>query len=424
MFARRPDAYRVYLAMETAAAVFFALVFTVNMVYQVEVIGLGPLQLVLVGTTLEAVVFLFEIPTGIVADLYSRRLSIIIGMFLIGAGFVLEGTVPRFAAVLLGQVLWGLGYTFTSGATEAWIADEIGEGRAGGAYLRAAQAGQIGALAGTFAAAALGSLRINLPIVLAGGLFAGLGLTLALVMPERGFRAASRSEAKGHLPAAPEERSTWQGMARTLREGVGMVRLRPALLTILVIGAIFGMSSEGFDRLWTPHLLHDITLPNYGGLSPALWFGIILGVGRLLSLGAAEIARRRVVTTSHRSVAGALFGVQAGLVVSLAVFALTRSFPLALAMLWVIDPLRDVKAPLYTAWVNQRLEPRVRATVNSMAGQADALGQILGGPALGLLAERVSVGAAILVAALLLAPGLALFARTLRLRALAPAEAA
>ena len=424
MFTRRPDAYRVYLAMETAAAVFFALVFTVNMVYQVEVIGLGPLQLVLVGTMLEGVIFLFEIPTGIVADLYSRRLSIIIGMFLIGAGFVLEGAIPRFAAVLLGQVLWGLGYTFTSGATEAWIADEIGEERAGGAYLRAAQAGQIGALAGTFASAALGSLRINLPIVLAGGLFACLGLTLALVMPERGFRAASRSEAKGHLPAAPEERSTWRGMARTLREGVGVVRIRPALLTILVIGAIFGMSSEGFDRLWTPHLLHDITLPNYGGLSPALWFGIILAVGRILSLGAAEIARRSVVTTSHRSVAGALLGVQAGLVVSVAVFALTRSFPLALAMLWVIDPLRDVKAPLYTAWVNQRLEPRVRATVNSMAGQADALGQILGGPALGLLAESASVGTAILVAGLLLVPGLALFVRTLRQRIVAQAEAA
>jgi DHA3 family tetracycline resistance protein-like MFS transporter len=397
--------------METAAAVFFALVFTVNMVYQVEVIGLSPLQLVLVGTTLEATVFLFEIPTGIVADLYSRRLSIIIGMILIGAGFAVEGLIPRFAAVLLGQVLWGLGYTFTSGATEAWIADEIGEERAGGAYLRAAQVGQVGALVGTAASAALGSLRINLPIALAGGLFAGLGLTLALVMPERGF-----------APAPLEERSTWKGMARTLRDGVAMIRLRPTLLTILAIGAIFGMSSEGFDRLWTPHLLHDITLPRYGGLSPAIWFGIILAVGRILSLGAAEIARRRVVTTSHRSVAGTLLGVHAGLALSVGVFALTRSFPLALAMLWLIDPLRDVKGPLYTAWVNQRLEPRVRATVNSMAGQADALGQILGGPVLGLIAQGASVGTAILIAALLLAPGLALFARTLRPRFAAQAE--
>jgi DHA3 family tetracycline resistance protein-like MFS transporter len=96
------------------------------------------------------------------------------------------------------------------------------------------------------------------------------------------------------------------------------------------------------------------------------------------------------------------------------VFALTRNFPLALAMLWVIDPLRDVKGPLYTAWVNQRLEPRVRATVNSMAGQVDALGQILGGPALGVIAEAVSVGGAIFASSLLLLPTLLLFGQTLR----------
>jgi DHA3 family tetracycline resistance protein-like MFS transporter len=96
------------------------------------------------------------------------------------------------------------------------------------------------------------------------------------------------------------------------------------------------------------------------------------------------------------------------------VFALTRNFPLALAMLWVIDPLRDVKDPLYKAWVNQRLEPRVRATVNSMAGQVDALGQILGGPALGVIAETGSVSRAILVSAILLLPTLLLFGQTLR----------
>ena len=50
----------------------------------VNIDGVGaisaPLQLVLVGTTLELACFLFEIPTGIVADLYSRRLSVVIGV--------------------------------------------------------------------------------------------------------------------------------------------------------------------------------------------------------------------------------------------------------------------------------------------------------------------------------------------------------
>jgi DHA3 family tetracycline resistance protein-like MFS transporter len=52
--------------------------------------------LVLVGTVLEPSVFIFEIPTGIVADVYSRRLSIIIGQVLIGLGFMVEGLFPVF----------------------------------------------------------------------------------------------------------------------------------------------------------------------------------------------------------------------------------------------------------------------------------------------------------------------------------------
>jgi len=127
----------VYLIMNAAASLSYAMVFTVSGVYLVTVVGLNPLQLVLVGTSLEVAVLLFEVPTGVVADVYSRRLSIIIGMFGIGAGFVLWGATPVFAAVLLAQVIWGIGYTFTSGADTAWIADEVGE-RATAASVRAA----------------------------------------------------------------------------------------------------------------------------------------------------------------------------------------------------------------------------------------------------------------------------------------------
>ncbi len=103
------------------------MVFTASAVYQVTVAELTPLQLVLVGTALELTVFVFEIPTGVVADVFSRKLSIVVGFLLIGTGFSLEGSFPIFAIILLGQLVWGIGYTFTSGATQAWISDEIGE---------------------------------------------------------------------------------------------------------------------------------------------------------------------------------------------------------------------------------------------------------------------------------------------------------
>ena len=165
------DAYKSYLFIETASSLFYSLAFTAMSLYEIRVAGLSPLQLVLVGTTLELSVLLCEVPTGVVADVYSRRLSILIGFGLIGLGFLLEGLVPFFATILLAQVLWGLGYTFTSGATQAWLSDEIGEERANRAFLRANKFSLAGSLAGMLLAILIGSRQVNLPILVSGGLF-------------------------------------------------------------------------------------------------------------------------------------------------------------------------------------------------------------------------------------------------------------
>ena len=92
----------------------FSLVATVMIVYHIETVHLNPLQLILVGTTLEVACFIFEIPTGIVADVYSRKLSIVIGVVLTGVGFILEGSISSFVFVLVAQIVWGLGSTFIS----------------------------------------------------------------------------------------------------------------------------------------------------------------------------------------------------------------------------------------------------------------------------------------------------------------------
>lgn len=198
----------VYLLFSAATAIFSMLVFTLNLVYQATVVGLSPFQLVLVGTVLEATCFLFEVPTGIVADLYSRRLSIIIGFVLIGAGFMLEGSVPTFAAVLVTQVLWGIGYTFTSGATEAWITDEVGEHQMAPVFLRGTQAGLIGTVIGILLSGSLGLISIRLPIVLGGVGYVGLAIVLLVVMPERHFHRTP-----------PGDRTTFQRMTATFRGG-------------------------------------------------------------------------------------------------------------------------------------------------------------------------------------------------------------
>lgn len=396
-------AYTIFLFSQGAAALLFSSVFTANMIYQVMTVQLNPLQLVLVGTTLETTVFIFEVPTGIVADAYSRRLSIVIGFFLIGLGFIVEGMIARFEAVLLGQLLWGIGYTFTSGATQAWISDEIGEARAGHAFLRAAQIGQIGGLAGIALSVIIGSIAINLPIVLGGGLFLALAAFLALFMPERGFK-----------PTPKENRNSWQHMAEIFKQGIAMVQRRPALVTILGSSAIYGMFSEGFDRLWTAHMLQDMTLPAFGNFQPIVWIGMVRAVAKPLSAVVLEIVRQKVDTTSQVSIVHTMMMASAILSAAVITFGWTNEFFLAVLAFWIIAALRAVEGPLHNAWINQRLDPQTRATVISMSSQANALGQIAGGPGVGAIGNTFSIRAAIVTSGTLLSPVLGLYVRVAR----------
>src|SRR3954447_23647232 len=92
------------------------LVWVLAPVYFVKTVGMSPLQLVLVGTFMELSVFVFELPTGIVADVYSRRLSTIVGFLIMGLAMVSVGLIAEAWAVIAGWAVWALGYTFTSGA--------------------------------------------------------------------------------------------------------------------------------------------------------------------------------------------------------------------------------------------------------------------------------------------------------------------
>lgn len=391
-------AERIYLIYSGATSLLFGLIFTASAVYQVTIAGLNALQLVLVGTVLEFSIFLFEIPTGVVADVKSRRLSVIIGTVLIGCGFVLEGSWPSFIPILAAQVLWGVGYTFTSGALQAWISDEIGEENAGRVFLRGAQVEQLAGLIGILPAIALSFWRVNIPILAGGALFLVLAGILALRMPENGFH-----------PTPPGERSTWGHMAATLRGGLGMLQKRPALYTILGIGLFYGLYSEGFDRLWTPLLLERFTFPAQETLPVMVWFGLLRAGALLLSMGINAWAQKRIDMNSTAQVVRAFAASSAALVVSLFAFAVSRNLLLSVGLFWSVSMLRNLNGPLYTAWVNQRLDSQVRATVISLSSLVDALGQIIAGPLMGLLAVKTNLQNGLLASAALLAPVLLLF---------------
>ena len=384
----------IYLLIQGLGSACMATAFTLSAIYRSQSAGLDPFQLILLGTALEAACFAFEIPTGVVADAISRRLSVIIGYGLIGVGIILEGSLPVFATILVAQVVWGIGATFTSGAETAWLADEVGEDAAARLYMRGAQAGQVGAFVGIILSVALASVRLNLPFLVGGVGMVGLAALLWRSMPEAGFTPVPRAE-----------RETWAALGNTFRGGLAEARRSPRIGTIFLVAAIAGAASEAYDRLWEVRVL-QVGLPDAGDLDPLVWFGVINVAGLLLSVGTTEIVRRRALPEREAAVIRWLVWVKAGLVLAVAAVAVAPSFLWAMVAVWAVTILRGLNGPLSMAWLNRDLPSRNRATILSMYGQADALGQIGGGPVLGAVGARSGLPAALAGAALFLSPSI------------------
>ena len=394
----------VYLFIEFSASAFFSMMFVVTSLYEATVAGLTPVQLILVGTALEISAFVFEVPTGIVADVYSRRLSIIIGYLLMGAGFLVEGFFPAFLPILLAQVIWGLGYTFTSGATQAWITDEVGEEDANRLFLRGTQVGLFASLFGMGASMLVGANHVALPLRVGSLGVMLIGVALAFIMPETGFRPTPRAD-----------RNTWQHMWHTFHQGLKAVRSRSRLVNIVFIGLFYGLYSEGFDRLWVKHLLDNFELPVIFGTNQVAFFAMLRVAGAVLTILAARFVEKRVDSNSSLAIGRAVFLVTGVISAALIGFAFSPLLTLSLILYLLISVLRNVQIPLQTAWVNQKLDAQVRATVHSMFGQVDAIGQTLGGPLVAVIASVGSAVASLVTSGLLLLPALFFVSRANRL---------
>ena len=394
----------VFFAYQGAFGFLFYTFATFSLLYHHTVVRLDPLQMVLVGTVLELAILCFEVPTGVVADVYSRRLSVVIGCLVIGVGFLIEGSFQTFSLLLLAQVVWGGGYTFISGAGEAWLADELAaEGRAEEltrVLLRGGQCHQAGSLLGIVASTVLAARgELQSPLIFAGCGFLVLGVLLRWAMPEQGFQPLPRGE-----------RQTWAVMVSTLKAGIAITRERPVLWRVLWVSLFFGMFSEAFDRLWVVHLSQGFNLPEVPGIGEIFWFSLAHGVSLILGIAVSE-GLRRFNPEQGKSAIWVLCILTAILGIGVVLFAQTTHLVAALACFWTVSAMRVCLGPLTSAWLNRHVPSKVRATVLSLNGQADALGQMAGGPALGAVGRQVSVRAALTAAGAFLLPALVVYAR-------------
>lgn len=342
------------------------------MIYWVDTIGLEPIELVLLGTALEAGVFFAEIPTGVVADARSRKLSLVIAHLVVGAGVILTGLTSTYWVFVASQVIWGIGWTFKSGADVAWLTDELGNQQESDRTIaKAGQWSQVGSMIGIFIAGILGALTSYPTVIVAAGLMQLLlGLVVFFVFEEHEFTRA--------------EGETWREALNVLKKGVALVRAERVIMGVFLATLLIDMGSEAIDRLSVTRL-DELGFPDSG--DPIIW----LMAMNVCSFALAAILLRMV---SHRiDGVGAprrLYGLGIGIAITGAILlasAPSLAYGIAGALIfrsisWSVFPV------VGAVWVNRRATKDVRATLQSFLGQAGSFGEMAGGLVLGGVAQR------------------------------------
>jgi DHA3 family tetracycline resistance protein-like MFS transporter len=364
----------------------FWLILTVWWIVELD---LGPLELVFMGTILEVSVLLSETPTGVVADVISRKRSLIIAQIVMGLGFIWAVASTNYWVILPAQAVFGIGWTFRSGADVAWVTDELkGLGQADDddieqLLLRRHRFGIAFAVAMVSLAIVLGTFT---SIRWAGMLFGVLqilcGVYFAVTMREDHF-----------TPGRDEDR----GFRETLSEGVRAVRGTPRLRVLVGVITLLYLGSEAFDRLGWKHFLDSADVDDSSLLALGILFIILAFAGLLVNAAATRwledgkgVARLAVALLIVAAVGGVIVAMT-NMVVVIAVGYMLQ------------DSTREALWPVLEGWANRDAPSEVRATVHSLMGQVTSAGELLGGLALGALAEFTSLRLAILVAALAIA---------------------
>lgn len=381
------DIKNIYYFLSSSRSFCIHIVFTLNAIYYVSQADLNPLQLVLVGTIMELAILFFEIPTGLVADFWGRKKSFIIGTFIIGVAHLLEGSFPEFWAIAIGAALWGIGWTFISGAETAWIADELENNELDLVFLKGARYGSVGSFLGIIVSVLLATaFSVQMAILIAGGLLVVIAMVSIRIVPETKF-----------VRMASEEATGFQQMLRALKSGITQIKGNSILLGLAAITLFVGLASEGFDRLWGAHFIEDFQLD---AEEAVYWFGAFYAIAFLLNIGILKV----VETYVKKRFTDVLLVLNGLLVLTMLLFAMSETFLLAIVLYWVIASLRAVNAPLITVVTNQQLQSQGRATALSMYGQLDAFGQVAGGPLVGMVALYTSIQGGLMMSALLIIP--------------------
>jgi len=406
----------IYFIRSAVADFNSGLIFTSIWVLYFNVMKLSLVDISLLYIVITFSNFVLEIPTGVLADRYSRRLSVLTGGLFIGIAFLAMGVFPIFGVVLLTGLIEALGDTCISGALQAWITDEVGEDQVGAVFLRGSQISIPANWAGVMLSILLAAwLNYQVPIILGGILWIALTLFLAFCMPEVNFHPNTTSPfVTGRSLFSP-----FKASLESYRNGLRLVKVSSILQTLFISILLGSAFADAFYKFSRAAILQDfvppvVTLPLLGILKDNFWIGVLEVLQGLFCLVGAELIRRKVQLNRRSASARTLFVIYSLVAAALLVFVLTGRFGLALAAWVMVSGLQDLARPIMQTWLNQNIPSDIRATVLSISSQTGMLGTLGSSTGLGAFGDRFGVRSALGLSGVLLLPILLIYALNAR----------
>ncbi|MET0478356.1 MAG: MFS transporter [Actinomycetota bacterium] len=378
---------RVYLVLMLFSTLAASFIWGINTLFLLDA-GLSSTAAFTANALFTAGMVLFEVPTGVVADTWGRRVSYLLGSVTLAVSTVLywlawQAHAP-FWAWAATSVLLGLGFTFFSGATEAWLVDALKftgfKGNLESVFAR----GQIVAGAAMLSGSVLGGLvaqwtNLGVPYLLRGLALVVTFVVAFLYMRDWGFVPRS-----GRHPG----REMGQVVRASVRYGLGN---RPVRWMMLAAPFTFGVGIYAFYAM-QPYLLElygDEQAYSIAGLAAAIIAGAQIA-------GGMAAPRVRLLFRNRTSALLAGLLLEIGL---LALLGLTGTFWVAVGLLVLWGLAAAATLPIRQAYLNGLIPSEQRATVLSFDNLLGSSGGVVIQPALGKVADVWSYSTSYLVAA-------------------------
>ncbi|TCO32467.1 putative MFS family arabinose efflux permease [Kribbella steppae] len=387
----RPEqVLRTYITLTVVSTAASSMIWGVNTLFLLDA-GLSIGEAFVANAFFTVGMVLFEVPTGVVADTVGRRTSYLLGTITLFVSTLLylllwQQTGAPFAAWATASVLLGLGFTFFSGATEAWLVDGLNA------------TGYRGSLDAAFAKGQIASGVAMLGGSIGGGLLAqwtNLGVPYAVRAALLGVTFVVAWRAMHDIGFTPKPRvSVVAEMRGILRSSLDHGLLNPPVRWVMLAAPFTaGVSVYGFYAA-QPYLLELYGSSDSYAIA-GLSAGLVAGAQILGGASASSVAR---VFRRRTSVMLAAVG---SVVVVLVLIGLTTSFWAAFVLLAVWSVLFAAVTPVRQAYLNELIPSAQRATVLSSDSLLGSAGGVVIQPTLGRAADVWGYGPAYLLGAVI-----------------------